>query len=95
MLNPNLRDRRAVYKRERPRAATSPPSVDAWARCMARVHLARQLRLGDARGQRHIRLSVAMLRAAVADQRTAAMRERDQHATAATAARQRNRPDAA
>jgi hypothetical protein len=36
-----------------------------------------------------------MLRTAVADQRWAAKRERDQHATAATAARQRNRPDAA
>jgi len=82
MLNPNLRDRRAVYKREGPRATTVPLSVDEWARRIARVHLARQLRLADARGQRHIRLSVPMLRAVA----------RDQHATAA---RQRNRPDAA
>jgi len=82
MLNPNLRDRRAVYKRERPRAVTAPSSVDEWTRRMAGVRLARQLRPADARGQRHIRLSVPMLRAVV----------RDQHATAA---RQRNRPDAA
>jgi hypothetical protein len=52
---------------------------------MARLHLPRQLQLAEARGRRHVALSLSMTRAVI----------RDQIAAAETEARRRLKPGAA
>ena len=69
------------------RQAADEPAAPSHERRMARAHLPRQLEMAAARGQPHVRLSVAMLREAVADQRAAAIAERQR--------RRRNRFQAA